>query len=101
MGGNKYGLPHKIKIAHMEHNIMPVQNFFGNSDVMKAHDGAVFSTRMCRHYEERSTFGKHVASSLKIIALQPYLGGFTQLKCADYEMNNAWIRSTSASTNEN
>lgn len=90
--GTKYGLPKRMKITHFEHARQAVYNYFGNTDTMNSHDGAIFSTGVTRRFESHSASGRHVASSLKTIMLQPYFAGFTQIKCADYEMNNAFIR---------
>jgi hypothetical protein len=77
-----------------------VFNYFGNNDELNSHDGAIMSTGITRRLERHSASNRKVSSTLKTIMLQPEFAGFMQIKCADFEMSNTWIRWTLKNNNE-
>lgn len=96
--GSPSGLPSQMKVATIEHARQKVWNYFGNYDELNSHDGAIFSPTVCRVLERNSASNRQVSSSLKTIMLQPSGAGFIQIKCADFEMTNSWVRWTKKRT---
>lgn len=92
--GLKYGVPSEIRIASIESLRTNTITNFGDSDKLKSHDGAIFSSYIIRIMERMSQLQMNMADSSKIIALEPHNAGFYQIKCADYAMSNSWIRNT-------
>lgn len=92
--GCQYGMPRQFKTAHVEHARQMVFNYFGSHDELNSHDGAILSPAITRRLERHSASNRKVSSTLKTIMLQPEFSGFMQIKCADFEMTNAWVRWT-------
>ncbi len=94
MVGLKNGVGAKVRYAQVESLRSLTYNMFGNSDKLKAHDGAIFSSHVLRILEQNSSLAIDMSKTAKIIALNPDGYGMVQLKCADYDMDNAFIRNS-------
>lgn len=90
--GLKHGVGTTVRYAQVESLRSLTYNMFGNHDKLKAHDGAIFSSYVLRILERNSSLSIDMSKTAKIIALNPDGYGMVQLKCADYSIDNAFIR---------
>lgn len=94
MLGLKYGVGSRVRIAQVDSLRTYMTTMFGDRDTLKAHDGAIWSTMVLRVLEQNSSLQVDMAKTAKTITLCPDGFGITQLKCADYTMDNAFIRNS-------
>lgn len=99
MLGLRYGVGARVRIAQVESLRTYMTTMFGDRDELKAHDGAIWSTMVLRVLEQNSSLQVDMAKTAKTITLCPDGFGITQLKCADYTMDNAFIRNSIPANN--
>lgn len=92
MHSGSYGVSPNMRIAVCQFPMTNVTNHFGISDALHPHDGATFVNPIWSIFEENSYPGKKYLGSRKTIGLQINDYSVTQIKHAEYTMNNAWIR---------
>ncbi len=94
MYANQYGVSPTMKIAVCQFPQVKVTNHFGTSEYLHPHDGATFVNPIWSILEENSYPGKKYLGSRKTIGLYTTDYSITQIKHAEYTMNNSWIQGT-------
>lgn len=98
MYASQYGVSSEMRIAVCQFPKYNVANHFGTKEALNPHDGATFINPIWSIFEENSYPGKKYLGSRKTIGLYISDYSITQIKHAEYTMNNAWIRGTFADT---
>ena len=98
MYASQYGVSEEMRIAVCQFPKYNVANHFGTKEALNPHDGATFINPIWSIFEENSYPGKKYLGSRKTIGLYISDYSITQIKHAEYTMNNAWIRGTFADT---
>lgn len=98
MLGLKYGVGKTFKAASMEDIQQVLHNTIGDSKNLDVVDGAAWTNGIYAVLENRSFPNKGISGSKKFIGFHREEGTLSQIKYADYEINNALLRTTSDDT---
>ena len=98
MLGLKYGVGKTFKAASMEDIQQVLHNTIGDSKNLDVVDGAAWTNGIYAVLENRSFPNKGISGSKKFIGFHREEGTLSQIKYADYEINNALLRTTSNDT---
>ena len=93
--GYKYGVPNKVKVAAIEDYTQVLHNPIGDSTKHNVVDGAAWTNGIYAILENRSFPNKGISGSKKFIGFHKDVGTLSQIKYADYEINNALLRMAS------